>query len=92
MTVQFTGEPTWTLRVTMYNPSPFTEVLGGEVLELTRPAYQSDQDFLAAVAKFHGLVMAQDLQFFAIGGHCIKPYFVERVELMITYVDLEDRQ
>lgn len=90
MTMQFTGKPIWWLRVTLHRPN--TKTLGGEELKLTKPADQTDQDFLSAVAEFHSLVMAQDMQFFTIGGHCIKPYFVERIELMVTYVDPDEKR
>lgn len=92
MTMRFMGTAHWVLRVTMWNPAPFTEALTGEVRELSKPADQTDQEFLADFAAFHGLVMAQSKEFFTIGGHRIKPYFVERIELIATYVDPDEKR
>lgn len=90
--MQFTGTPILVLRVIMWNPAPFTEVLTGEVLELAKPPAQDDAEFLAAVITFHEKVMCQQHEFFTIAGHCIRPDAVERIELVATYVNPDEKR
>lgn len=90
MSTDFIGGVSYLLLVTMWNPAPGSTDLSGEVLSLAKPIDQNDHSFLVDITEFHAAILRQDRQFFIIGGHCIKPHLVQRIQLVMTYVELND--
>jgi hypothetical protein len=87
MTVNFTGKAAFGLDVTLCNPAPGTEPLSGEVMHLSKPAGQDDDSFMREVDAFHEAILRQEHEFAIIAGHWIRPDAVERIALVLTYVD-----
>ncbi len=84
-----TAQPVLTIRITMRNPGPSAGLLRGEPLKLVKPDEQTEESFMQEFAVLHGMVMAQYCNPYLVAGHSIRPCFVGRVELSISYVPLD---
>lgn len=79
--------PEAVIRLTLWNPAPFTDGLSGETLNLVKPDWMDIAEFVAVFVQLQQRITEEHREFFDVAGlTAVRPYAIERAVLETIHI------